>query len=141
MISQTAEYALRAMVHLAAHTDQPQTVPQIAAATQIPRGYLSKVLQSLTRGGLVHSQRGIGGGFSLQRTAAEISVYEIVQLVDPLQRILSCPLKLTAHRHRLCPLHQKLDQAMAQLETSFRETSLVTLIDAEPQTAFAKPSG
>lgn len=133
MISQTAEYALRAMVHLAgngsAQPETPHTLPQIAASTQVPQGYLSKVLQMLSRAGLIRSQRGLGGGFSLLRPPAEISVYEIVQSVDPLQRIHSCPLGLAAHAHRLCPLHSKLDQAMALVETSFRETTLAMVLE------------
>lgn len=133
MLSQTAEYALRAMVHLAEApaASGPQTVQQIAAATQVPPGYLSKVLQGLARGGLIRSQRGLGGGFSLSRPAAEISVYEIVQQVDPLPRILSCPLGLAAHQRKLCPLHQKLDQAMELVEVSFRETALAGLIEGD----------
>ena len=64
MISQTAEYALRAIVYLAGQ-ELPQTTQQIAATTRVPAGYLSKVLQALARGGLVHSQRGLHGGFTL----------------------------------------------------------------------------
>ena len=62
IISRTAEYALRAVVHLAAAEGETvsQTVGQIAAGTQVPLGYLSKVLQSLSRAGLIVSQRGLG---------------------------------------------------------------------------------
>ncbi|MGV3525043.1 MAG: RrF2 family transcriptional regulator [Candidatus Sericytochromatia bacterium] len=141
MISQTTEYALRAMVHLAngqaADGRVSQTAQQIAAGTKVPLGYLSKVLQSLSRGGLIRSQRGLGGGFSLSREASEISVYEIVQLVDPLKRIHSCPLGLDAHRHALCPLHAKLDGAMALVENSFRKTSIADLIEGNVPADFA----
>lgn len=131
MFSQTTEYALRAMVHLAASVGRPQTVQQIALSTQVPQGYLSKVLQSLSRAGLIRSQRGLGGGFSLARPAAEIDIYAIVERVDPLQRIHSCPLGLAAHAHQLCPLHKKLDQAMALVENALRETRLAELIEGD----------
>ena len=62
MISQTVEYALRAMVHLAREAPGARTTDQVARTTRVPRAYLSKVLQSLRRAGLVRSQRGIGGG-------------------------------------------------------------------------------
>src|SRR5688572_3492521 len=98
MISLTAEYALRAMVHLAASADNPsQNVGQIAAATRVPAGYLSKVLQSLSRAGLIVSQRGLGGGFRLAQSPKNTSIYEVIQAVDPIQRILTCPLGLEAH--------------------------------------------
>lgn len=138
MISQTAEYALRAVVHLAtvASTGVPedsqlstvsQTAQQIATATQVPLSYLSKVLQTLARAGLIVSQRGLGGGFSLARVPGEITVYQVVQTVDPIRRITQCPLGLEAHQDFLCPLHAKLDAATALVEQSFRETTIADL--------------
>jgi Rrf2 family protein len=131
LISQTAEYALRAVVHLAKQAEgdgkTSLTVPEIAAATHVPSGYLSKVLQQLTRAGLITSQRGIGGGFRLARETAAISILDVVQAVDSLGRIHSCPLGITSHTH-LCPLHRKLDAAIAQAETAFRETTLAELV-------------
>ncbi|NUQ01687.1 MAG: Rrf2 family transcriptional regulator, partial [Armatimonadetes bacterium] len=94
MISQTAEYALRAIVCLAAQPEGRLTTPQIAGATRVPAGYLSKVLQLLGRAGLVRSQRGLGGGFVLARPAELISVLDVVNAVDPIQRITGCPLEL-----------------------------------------------
>ena len=130
MISLTAEYALRAVVHLAAGSDTPsQTVGQIAAGTQVPVGYLAKVLQSLSRAGLISSQRGLGGGFRLAQVPEKISIYEVVQAVDPLQRIRTCPLGLDAHSTRLCPLHKRLDGAMELIEQQFRATMISELIE------------
>ncbi len=128
MISQTAEYALRAMVYLAQYPGSSHTNQQIARVTRVPLGYLAKVLQNLSRAGLITSRRGLGGGFALAKPAEEISIYEVVQAVDPIPRITSCPLKLRAHRDRLCPLHQRLDNAWELVEQSFRSTSLYDLI-------------
>ncbi|MEJ5252279.1 MAG: Rrf2 family transcriptional regulator [Chthonomonadetes bacterium] len=128
MISQTAEYALRAMVYLAQEPDRPHTNQQIARITRVPMGYLAKVLQSLSKAGLITSRRGLGGGFTLAKPAEEITVYEVVQAVDPIPRITSCPLKLKAHREKLCPLHQRLDNAWELVEQSFRSTTLSDII-------------
>lgn len=133
MISQTAEYALRAVVCLGAQPDLPQTTQQIAATTRVPASYLSKVLQSLGRAGIIHSQRGLHGGFSLMRPLSAVSVLDVVNAVDPLQRIRSCPLKLEAHGTNLCPLHRRLDDAMAQVERSFAETPIQDLLDEPSQ--------
>lgn len=65
MFSQTAEYALRAVVFLAMSQKQAFTTQQIADATKVSAPYLSKVLQLLVKSGLIQSQRGIGGGFVL----------------------------------------------------------------------------
>ena len=63
MLSQSVEYALRAVVYLACE-GEPRMTAQVAEATQVPAAYLSKVLQGLSRAGIVRSQRGIGGGMS-----------------------------------------------------------------------------
>lgn len=135
MISQTSEYALRAVIHLAHHRGHARTTQQIAEATKVPSGYLSKVLQSLARGGIVNSQRGLGGGFTLARDEAGITILDVIKTVDsPLARIEVCPLGITSHTS-LCPLHRKLDEAIAWVETSFRSTTIADLIgggDIEP---------
>lgn len=129
MISQTAEYALRAIVHLACHPGVPRTNRQIAEATRVPVPYLSKILQSLSRAGLVRPQRGLHGGFTLLKLAEELSIYEVVQAVDPLHRITHCPLEIKEHGMNLCPLHRRLDEAMGLVETSFRQTTVAELLN------------
>ncbi|HEY3267004.1 MAG TPA: Rrf2 family transcriptional regulator [Armatimonadota bacterium] len=137
MISQTAEYALRAVVALADGPNgpsAPQTTQRIAKATRVPAQYLSKVLQSLNRAGILKSQRGQGGGSTLAREPREITVYEVVQSVDPIGRITSCPLGLASHGKRLCPLHRRVDDAIGAVETAFRATTIQDLLD-EPTTS------
>jgi Rrf2 family protein len=131
MFSQTVEYALRAMVYLADQAPSPRTTVQIAAATKVPTAYLSKVLQGLKRAGLVHSQRGLHGGISLTKTPDDVTILEVVNGVDPIQRIRSCPLGLKAHGVHLCPLHRRLDNALAMVEDAFAETTLAEVL-AEP---------
>lgn len=134
MISKTAEYALRAVVYLAAETNgKPdgdlQTLGQIASGTQSPVGYLSKVLQQLAHAGIVTSQRGLGGGFRLARSPQTITVYDVVQPVDPIGRITVCPLGLEAHSQALCPLHAHLDAAAEKVEAAFRAAVIADLIE------------
>jgi Rrf2 family protein len=131
MLSQTVEYALRAVVWLAAHPQQPQTNQEIAAGTLVPSGYLAKVMQALGRGRLVTAQRGKRGGFLLARPAESISVLEVVNSVDPVRRIESCPLGIASHGKRLCPLHKRLDAAIATVEDAFRSASIAEVL-AEP---------
>ncbi len=130
LFSQTAEYALRAAVLLADRWDQPQTTRQIAEATRVPAGYLSKVLLSMSRGGVVLAQRGLGGGFVLSRPPDAITVLDVVNAVDPIRRIETCPLGLEKHGKNLCPLHRKLDDALASIESAFADTPLSELLEA-----------
>jgi Rrf2 family protein len=131
MLSQTVEYALRAVVHLASQAPAARTTEQIAIATLVPRAYLSKVLQSLARGGVVQSQRGLGGGMSLVKTPEQLTILEVVNAVEPIQRIRECPLGLAAHGTHLCPLHRRVDNALALMEHAFEQTTLAEVL-AEP---------
>jgi Rrf2 family nitric oxide-sensitive transcriptional repressor len=128
MISQTAEYALRAIVWLAEHEDRPLLSQEIAEGTQVPGNYLSKVLQLLRRAELVRARRGLGGGYSLTRSPSELTVLEVVNAADPLRRITQCPLDLPTHQDRLCPLHARLDDALRKVERSFAQTSIRDLM-------------
>ncbi|MBP88636.1 MAG: transcriptional regulator [Planctomycetaceae bacterium] len=125
MISQTAEYALRAIVYLADH-DEPQTNAQIAEVTEVPVGYLAKVMQSLSRARVVTAQRGLRGGFRLAHAADELTVLEVVNIFDPVRRFHECPLGL--HGINLCPLHRSLDDAAKAVEETFGDTTIADLI-------------
>jgi Rrf2 family transcriptional regulator, nitric oxide-sensitive transcriptional repressor len=131
MFSQTVEYALRAVVHLAAKAPSAQTTDQIATATLVPKAYLSKVLQGLCHAKIVQSKRGLGGGIVLTKSPSDLTVLEVVNAVEPIGRIRECPLGLTAHGVRLCPLHKRLDNAIALVEEAFRQTTLAEIL-AEP---------
>lgn len=131
MFSQTVEYALRAVVYLASEAPAARTTDQIAEATRVARPYLAKVLQGLARNGIVVTQRGVGGGVSLARTAEALSILDVVNAVEPIRRIKTCPLGLASHGVRLCPLHRRMDDALAKVEEAFQATTLAEVL-AEP---------
>lgn len=131
MFSQTVEYALRAVVHLAYEAPAARTTAQIADATQVQRDYLAKILQGLAKKGIVTTQRGVGGGVALAKDPTELTILDVVNAVEPIKRYLTCPLKLRTHGVRLCPLHRRLDDAMAHVEEAFRRTTLAEVL-AEP---------
>jgi Rrf2 family transcriptional regulator, nitric oxide-sensitive transcriptional repressor len=131
VISQTAEYALRAVVALGSQRGAQMTTRQIASRTLVPAGYLSKVLQALGRAGLVEGQRGAGGGFALARPQRGITVLDVINAVDPLQRIERCPLGRPEHQHKLCALHRRLDLGIALMEQIFGQTTIHELLDDE----------
>jgi Rrf2 family protein len=128
VISQTAEYALRAVVFLAERPGNRWTTKAIAKVAHVPPGYLAKVMQSLAQAGVVSGQRGVNGGFALSRPPEDISILEVLEILDPIRRIKECPLKLEAHAHQLCPLHTRIDEALAQIESSFRASTVADLL-------------
>jgi Rrf2 family nitric oxide-sensitive transcriptional repressor len=132
MISQTAEYALRAMVVLLARPDLSYCAAQdVAARAKVPVDYMSKILHSLVRAGLVTAQRGRNGGCKAARPGSEIRVLDIIQAVDPIRRILTCPVGIPSHGTRLCPLHKKLDEAARCVEEAFASTTMADLMNED----------
>ena len=127
MLSRTAEYALRAVVWLSDRPDTAVTCQGISAGTQVPPDYLSKVMQSLVRAGLVDAQRGKKGGFTLSVPPDRIAVLDVINAVDPVRRIRNCPLGLPGHE-ALCPLHRSLDNIAAELESSYRSIRISDLL-------------
>jgi Rrf2 family protein len=131
MFSQTVEYALRAVVYLAYEAPDARTTAQIAAATKVPKDYLSKILQGLAKRNIVTTQRGVGGGVSLAKPPEELTILDVVNAVEPIERITTCPLGLAAHGVKLCPLHKRMDSALETVETAFKNTTLAEVL-AEP---------
>ncbi len=128
MLSKTGEYALRAVVALAGVGEgKPVLGPDLAGTTRVPQAYLSKVMRTLVRAGIATSQRGQGGGFALALPADEITVLDVLDAVDPIQRIDTCPLGLRAHAGGLCPLHRRLDEAFSMVQQALGETAISDL--------------
>lgn len=81
-VTAKGEYATRAVLHLAMEHPEVVTIHQIAGRHRIPVKYLEQILLELKRGGILTSRRGVHGGYLLSRSPAEISIGEVLQIVD-----------------------------------------------------------
>ena len=81
-ISAKADYAVRALLELAADSERPLTCEAIASAQDIPFRFMKSVFQDMRKAGLVRSRRGCEGGYWLGRDADRISVAEVMAAVD-----------------------------------------------------------
>jgi len=133
MFSQSVDYALRATVCLAMNSDKVLTTEFIAQITKVPAPYLAKIIKSLSRVGIITSQRGVKGGSRLAKAAASISVLDVMNAVDPMKRIDYCPLNLPNHGINLCPMHHKLNDAITVVERVLSESSIQDLISEKTQ--------
>lgn len=127
--TRTAEYALRAVSELARNTDVLNS-DDLSIRTQVPRPYLMKVLQQMQDAGLVESTRGKMGGWRLSPDRAEaMTMYDVMQAVDPIERVLVCPLHLPEHKDKLCPMHAALDAVFEKMEREFKSARVIDLVD------------
>lgn len=90
-LTRAADYGVRVMIHLLSLGERQRvSLPVLAEATGTPESFLSKVLQALTRGGLLESQRGQSGGFALSPRGRDSSMREVIEAVDGPIRLNIC---------------------------------------------------
>src|SRR5213080_3488266 len=90
-LTKKADYGLMAMKHLAEHAQNGScSAKDVAEAYGIPSEALAKILQRLVKAGLLHSQHGTNGGYTLARPAHTISAFEVIQAIDGPLFITSC---------------------------------------------------
>ena len=107
LLSRTSEYALQALIHLAVQpTGQPVLNRDVARHLGLPAPYLTKILKGLVQRGLVQSHKGRGGGYAIQRAALDVTVREVVELVEGPSVFQGCLLGLKVCADATaCPVH------------------------------------
>jgi Rrf2 family protein len=99
VLTKKGKYGLKAMVHLAQFSPgRPVPVLEIASTQQIPKKFLDAILSELRNAGIVNSKMGKGGGYMLARTASQISVGEIIRIIDGPLAPLPCASKTRYQR-------------------------------------------
>jgi Rrf2 family protein len=128
MLSQAVGYAVTAMGQVAAAGGNPVLVREIAVAANIPTPYLAKIINSLSRKGLVTTQRGVGGGVTLARPATDISMYDVcVALDDPVVRTTCMLGTAPCSDERACPAHKFWTATRGKVLDFLRETSVADI--------------
>jgi Rrf2 family protein len=127
------------MITLAEASDDPLTSEQIAEHTRVPADYAVKVLQWLGRAQMVRGQRGRKGGFRLACDPETTSLLDVVNVIDPLEWISTCPLGRDAHQSQLCPLHGRLDEVVGILIDSLGKMTLQSVINGREGPALCQP--
>ena len=119
-LTSAADYAVRAMIHLACLPESDFVLrTDIAAAQRIPTSFMATILRSLVRGGLLRSSRGVNGGFALSRPASEIQMLEIVEAIEGPLALADC-----TPNGKGCSWHHECPAAVVwcRLQESMRET-------------------
>jgi Rrf2 family protein len=136
-ISKKADYALRAMAMLAAIPPERSLQAQaLAEAGRIPIKFLEQILLALKKAGLLHSKRGAGGGYRLERPSRLISVADVIEAVDgELVRLVTSPDYLDFPG--ASGLGQCLTEAEDLINGAWQRTTLEDLVRLEGGDAMA----
>jgi Rrf2 family iron-sulfur cluster assembly transcriptional regulator len=134
LLSQTAEYALRAMAWLATVPGgEPVRAVDLSRSTGIPTHYLSKVLRRLVLANLLESQKGQGGGFSLARAPGEIAFIDILSAIDAYPTQGRCAFGWgECDSEDPCPLHHSWSNLNEQIRQWASGTSLKEIANFTP---------
>jgi Rrf2 family protein len=132
-LGKRADYAIRAVVDLARSVDQGRRKTSAIAETMaIPASYLPQVLAQLVRAGLVASEAGRSGGYTLARDARDISLYDVVEAVEGEVVSTTCVLRAGPCRwDDMCAVHVPWKQAQTALVDSLATTSLADLVEID----------
>jgi Rrf2 family protein len=130
LLSQTAEYALRAVLHIASYgAEHPVPVQDIASALDVPRNYLSKTLHQLSRAGVLVSTFGPGGGFQLAKSPQKLVLDDVVRPFDEAGERHCLLGRTRCLDSNPCQAHGHWKGIAAQIQNFFRTTTVATLLE------------
>ncbi len=127
MFSASCHYGLQAMFYIATHSSEEVNVDlnEIATEQEIPKHFLSKILQLLVKHKLLISMKGPNGGFRLSRPAQDINIIEIVEAIDGLDIFSQCAIDFRlCDEEDPCPIHTDYKQIRDRVYDLFQSTTL-----------------
>ena len=129
MFSSTTAYAVRALAHLAdLPADESVLGRDLATMAGVPANYLSKILLTLRRAGIVEATRGMGGGYRLSRPASAVTLAQVFELFDPPSSLPDCLLgRPRCSDDDPCPAHQRWCRVKAAYTEFLDETTVAEI--------------
>ena len=143
MLSNTSEYALRAVIYLGEREgDGTIRVDEVAEALDVPKNYLSKILHSLVKQKVLRSLRGPRGGFELARPATEVTLYDVVSPFDDIEARRTCLLgRKECSDTNPCAIHGHWREVATRVATFFRETTVAEVVSSAEELGGVLGSG
>jgi len=132
MFSTSCHYGLQAMLYIAYHSDNQKNIDltQIATEQNIPKHFLSKILQLLVKHKLLISTKGPSGGFRLSKPSEDTTLIEIIDAIDGMGVFTQCGIGFKqCDDENPCPIHDEYKKVRSQVQELFDQKSLHELVE------------
>jgi Rrf2 family protein len=130
-ISTKGRYGLRILIDLANHDNgKPRLIRDIAQAQQISEKYISRLVIALRRAGLIRSVRGVNGGFHLAKTPEEITLLEVLEVMEGPVAIVECVAAVKCDRRSRCGVRSIWQQLNDNIRTMMSGITLAEILKA-----------
>ncbi len=138
MLTRAGDYALRSMVYLAKQPEGKITIlSEIAEKQDVPKNFLAKILQVLTRAGLVKSHQGVNGGYSIEIPLDSIDLKKVIETVEGPIFLNRCLIREgECDRDSFCPIHDVWVEAQSKLMEVLTNTTLEDVIRNNPDLSY-----
>lgn len=131
-ISAKSKYAVRALVELANNQEgKPVPIGDIAAKKDIPLQFLEQLFSSLRKAGILNSHRGVRGGFSFKKLPEDVSVLDVVEVLDGTVAPVSCTTGAFCDKIDQCSVRDVWSEAKSSLEAVLSAASIAELAERE----------
>jgi Rrf2 family protein len=142
-VSAKADYALRALIEMAARTEgdaaRPVSAEELGKLQEIPHNFLQAILADLRKAGIVHAQRGQSGGWRLAKDADSVSVADVIRAVDgPLVSVYGLRPEAVSYNERADSLQRVWIAARHSLRDVFEQVSVADLASGKLPNAVAR---
>lgn len=135
-ITKETDYAIRCVLYLSSNTGRPVPVTEIMRAQDVPWSFASKILQKLSKAGLVRSSRGASGGYLLTRDPEDITLLDVYEASSGPLALNVCVInERTCTRSGTCPVHPVWLELTEDLSRKMKYWDFKRLLRSHEQTS------
>ena len=129
LITRDTDYAVRALCYIAKNKQKRFSVDDLVLKLGIPKAFLRKILQILTKKGILKSYKGQGGGFSLEISPKKISLLDLIEAFQGKLRLNECTFRKEICQHiKTCGLKKKIDRIQKYVISELKNVTLECLL-------------
>ena len=132
-LTRGGEYGIRGVLYIARQEAGKVSMLSVIAKVQdVPPRFLAKIFQALAKAGVVKSHRGAKGGFSLARSAADVTIKDVIEAVEgPIHLNVCLANPGECDRAQMCPIHAVWEEAQQKMMEVLARTSIAELVKGE----------